>query len=163
MMTAYLLRNQNRPAITGRIVRGLLAAAVRHAAVSAPVVAERPVPDPVGLFADDEMPDLPDILAAAEQFFRATEQSRVADRAKRASRKLLDRLPAGRFGMWEITRVANAREVADLDAIRAIFKTHGLGDVPMKACAPSLKVGIATDAAVPDYVTAEQILNAGAR
>ncbi len=128
------------------ILRGLLApvpAARPTVAASAPVVQQEMVPDPAGLFAPDEMPPLADIEAAAEKFLTASEQARTADRVKRGARKILDRLPAGRYGMWNVTRVDNAREVADLDAIRAVFAAHGLGEVPMKSCAPSLKVEFA--------------------
>lgn len=127
------------------ILRGLLAPvpAVRPTTATTAPVMELPAPDPAGLFSPDELPPLAEIEAAAEKFLNATEQARVADRAKRGARKLLDRLPAGRYGMWNVERVGNAREVADLEAIRAIFTAHGLGDVPMKPCAASLKVAFA--------------------
>lgn len=126
-----------------RVLRGLLAPIPQtFPAPSVPPVAAT-VPDPAGLFAPDEMPALADIEAAAEQFVTASEQARVADRGKRAARKLLDRLPAGRYGMHVIERVDNAREVADLEAIRAIFAANNLGEVPMKRTAPSLKVAFA--------------------
>ena len=138
-----------RTTLTGRAhhfgLRAQLAATARRVVYGAGVpatLAVQPVPDPADLFTTDELPPLADIQAAAEKFLRATEQTRAADRTKRAARKLLDRLPACRYGAWQVERVANAREVADLDAIRAIFKTHGLGDVPMKGCAPSLKVDL---------------------
>ncbi len=151
----------HRPAAGRRTLgalRVLAAAAVRYAAgpaVPAPA-AKRSVVAPArvaeqletaAVFTDEEMPPLADIAAAAEQYMRAAEQARTADRAKRAARKLLDRLPAGRYGAWNVERVDNAREVADLDTIRAIFTAHGLGDVPMKPCAPSLKVAVATELA----------------
>ena len=155
----------HRPAATGRrtlgALRVLLAAAVRYAAATpaaAPAVKRQPTPAaiaaalaveqaPADLFTDDEMPSLVDIAAAAEKYVHAAEQARTADRAKRAAKKLLDRLPAGRYGAWDVERVDNAREVADLDAIRAIFAAHDLGEVPMKPCAPSLKVAIAAELA----------------
>lgn len=149
-------------------LRGLLAVTVRYAAGAPVPPAKRPVPVPApvpavpasvaeqavpvqvateqqatvqsGMFTADEMPPLSDIAEAAEKYLRATEQARVADRSKRAAKKLLDRLPSGRHGLWVIERVDNARETADLDAIRAIFKAHDLGDVPMKLSAASLKV-----------------------
>jgi hypothetical protein len=113
------------------------------------------VPDSADVFAADELPPVADIEADAAQFFRASEQARAADRTKRASRKLLERLPAGRYGVWQIERVANARETADLDAIRAVFKANGLGPVPMKACAPSLKVSRVALDCEPEQVEAE--------
>ena len=125
--------------------------------------AAQPVADPADVFAADELPPVADIEAEAARFFRASTQTRDADRIKRASRKLLDRLPAGRYGAWQVERVDNAREVADLDAIRAIFKANGLGDVPMKPCAPSLKVNPAPVDVVPALVEAELPALAGAR
>ena len=145
----------NRPVKTRRLL-GLIAAAVRRAAVTpaafpAPVTTapavEQLAEDPADVFAAEEMPALSDIAAAAEKYMRAAEQARTADRAKRAARKLLDRLPAGRYGAWQVEYVDNAREVADLDAIRAIFAAHNLGDVPMRPCAPSLKVAVAAELA----------------
>lgn len=147
-----------RPAAGRRSLGALLAAAVRYvAAPAAPSAAKRPalaavpaaavVTTPADMFATDELPALSDIAAAAEKYMAAAEQARTADRAKRAARKLLDRLPAGRYGMWDVEYVDNAREVADLDAIRAVFAAHGLGDVPMKPCAPSLKVAVAAELA----------------
>lgn len=124
-----------------RLLRGLFTTTAPR---PAPVLAAaQPVLDPAVLFADDELPPLADIEAAAEKFLNASEQARTADRVKRASRKILDRLPAGRYGLFQVERVDNAREVADLDAIRAIFAANGLGEVPMKRTAPSLKVEFA--------------------
>ena len=141
-----------------RHLRGLLST-VRHPAAAQsrngiPSVAAKgvgpadaPAEQPADRFAADELPPLADIAAAAREYLRASEQSRTADRAKRAARKLLDRLPAGRYGAWHIERVGNAREVADLEAIRAIFDAHNLGEVPMKRVAPSLKVTTAAELA----------------
>jgi hypothetical protein len=151
------------PATTGRraigALRILLAAAVRYgaitpaaaptvkqpipAAITAPPAVEQHAQDPAGLFAADELPPLADIEAAAEKFLQAAEQTRVADRTKRASRKILDRLPAGRHGRFVVEYVDNAREIADLESIRAVFAAHGLGDVPMRRSAPSLKISLA--------------------
>jgi hypothetical protein len=125
---------------------------VFHPAQPAPVAVEPAAPvepvaveDPADVFSVDDMPALADIEAAAAQYFRAADQARTADRQKRASKKLLDRLPAGRFGAWLVERVESNRQTADLDAIRAIFKAHDLGAVPMKSSAPSLKVTRATE------------------
>jgi hypothetical protein len=87
-----------------------------------------------------ELPTVEDIEDAASTYFRAADQARTADRAKRRARKLLDLLPVGRYGAWDITRESSARETADLDTIRATYARLGLGEVPMKTCAPSLKV-----------------------
>ncbi|WP_269858164.1 hypothetical protein [Streptomyces sp. RPT161] len=117
-------------------------------------LAERPAPskpapvaaaEPTGLFAPDELPPVEEIEAAAAQFARAADSARAADRAKRKSKKILDRLPAGIYGRWTVTREPSNRMTADLDAIRAIFKEHDLGDVPMKPGAPSLRVTRVTD------------------
>lgn len=128
-----------------------------------PELPAEPVADPEGVFGPDEMPPLPEIEAEAARFFLAATQTRDADRVKRATRKLLDRLPAGRYGAWTVERVDNAREVADLDAIRKIFQANGLGAVPMKPCAPSLKVNPAPVEAVPELIEAELHALAGAR
>lgn len=121
-------------------------------------------PNPAGLAAADvELPPLADIEAAAARYDRAGEQARAADRSKRAARKILDRLPAGTYGAWRIERVANAREVADLEAIRAIFTANGLGPIPVKSSAPSLKVTRVQVAAAPGAVEPELSMLAGAR
>ncbi|MCQ4043882.1 hypothetical protein ACFOSC_26445 [Streptantibioticus rubrisoli] len=121
-------------------VRSLIAPAslTRHSAPSqpAPVAA----PEPTGLFTADELPDVEDIEAAAASFAKAADQARAADRGKRKAKRLLDRLPAGIYGGWVVSRVTSTRQTADLDEIRRIFKQHGLGPVPMKPSAPSLKV-----------------------
>ena len=137
-----------------RVLRGLLApvpavrpATSRHMSGSVETTSAQTVPDPAGLYTADEIPPLADIEAAAEKFVTASEQARTADRVKRASRKILDRLPAGHYGLFQVERVENAREVADLEAIRAIFVANGLGEVPMKRTAPSLKVAFAPELA----------------
>ncbi|MFF2512401.1 hypothetical protein [Streptomyces sp. NPDC058086] len=40
-------------------------------------------------------------------------------------------------------RTPSSRQTPDLAAITAIFKANNLGPVPMKPCAPSLKVELA--------------------
>lgn len=81
-----------------------------------------------------------EVEVAAAHYLHAVDQSRNADRVKRSARKLLDRLPPGRYGAFRVEHVPSGREVADLDAIRKIFSAYGLGPVPMKVCEPSLKV-----------------------
>jgi hypothetical protein len=98
------------------------------------------VPDPAGMYEADELPELADIERAALSFSLAADNARRADRSKRAARKLLDRVPSGTYRHWIVERVASNRQTADLDRIRAIFKANGLGPVPMKDAAPSLKV-----------------------
>lgn len=132
-----------------RVLRGLLAPVptTRPVAASPAPAAPQAVAEPTNLFADGEMPPLADIEAAASKFLDASEAGRAADRVKRASRKILDRLPAGRYGLFQVERVENAREVADLEKIRAIFEANGLGDVPMKQVAASLKVAFVPELA----------------
>ncbi|MFJ5154960.1 hypothetical protein ACIQCF_25895 [Streptomyces sp. NPDC088353] len=135
---------------TARTVRGLIgtlietaADAVRSIAPAAPAKPEPVVeiaPDPADLYEAEEMPETDVIEAAAAEHERAADQARRADRGKRAAKKILDRLPAGRYGAWIVERVTSSRETADLDSIRATYKRLGLGPVPMKRCAPSLKV-----------------------
>ncbi|KUL22213.1 hypothetical protein [Streptomyces regalis] len=112
------------------------AAPVVEQAQQAPVTA----PDPADVYSDEEMPSVETIEAAAKEYDRAADQARRADRGKRAARKVLDRLPVGICGAWVVERVTSSRETADLDAIRTTYKRLGLGRVPMKRCAPSVKV-----------------------
>ncbi|MFD8739429.1 hypothetical protein ACFV06_31585 [Streptomyces sp. NPDC059618] len=145
---------------TARTVRGLIGAVVETAAdairsviapatlvakqetpaveTEAPAVVE--APDPAGLYEADEIPAVEDIERAALGYDLAADSARSADRAKRKHRKLLDRLPAGTYGTWLVRRVASNRQTVDLDKVRAIFEQHGLGDVPMRDTAPSLRV-----------------------
>jgi hypothetical protein len=136
---------------TVRSVAGLVADGVRSIVSPAALVtdkaAETPAtveqveaPEPAGLFTEDEMPPVVEIERAALSFDLAADNARRADRAKRAAKKTLDRLPAGRYGNWLVERVTSNRQTADLDQIRAIFKANGLGQVPMKSNAPSLRV-----------------------
>lgn len=122
----------------GRFVSAAFDIASDVLAAEAP--AEAVAAEQAGLYDADEMPAIEDIEAAAGQYSKAAAQARAGDRGKRAAKKVLDRLPAGRYGAWLVSRVVSNRQTADLDAIRAIFKQHGLGDVPMKSAAPSLKV-----------------------
>ncbi|MFE7837474.1 hypothetical protein ACFU53_15975 [Streptomyces sp. NPDC057474] len=134
---------------TVRTVRGILgtvADAVRSVVAPATLVEQTaaealaPAADPADVYTEADMPELVAIERAALGFDLASDNARRADRAKRAARKILDRLPAGRYGNWIVERVASNRQTADLDQIRAIFKANGLGPVPMKSNAPSLKV-----------------------
>ncbi|MFF3891773.1 hypothetical protein ACFYY3_00935 [Streptomyces sp. NPDC001812] len=135
---------------TARTVRGLIgtlietaADAVRSIAPAEPAAAEQVVevaPDPAGLYEADEMPEVEAIEAAAAEYERAADQARRADRGKRAAKKVLDKLPAGIYGGWKLFRTPSSRQTPDLAAITATYKRLGLGPVPMKPCAPSLKV-----------------------
>lgn len=77
---------------------------------------------------------------AAAEYTIASAAVRASDRRKRAARKLLDRLADGRYGAWLIERVPGGRETPDLEAIGRQYAALGLGPVPMKPVAPSLKV-----------------------
>jgi hypothetical protein len=128
---------------------GTVSAAVRSVVAPASLVADQaeptveqlaPAADPADVYTEADMPAVADIERAALHLDLANDNARRADRAKRAARKVLDRLPAGTYGNWIVERVTSNRQTADLDKIRAIFKAHGLGQVPMKSNAPSLKV-----------------------
>lgn len=141
---------------TVRTVRGMLGTitdAVRSVVAPATLVeqTEAPVveaPDPAGLYEADELPAVETIERAAREYERAADQARRADRSKRASKKILDRLPAGVYGMYRVFRTPPSRQTPDLAAITAIFKANNLGPVPMKPCAPSLKVELVEAAPV---------------
>ncbi|WP_261562743.1 hypothetical protein [Frankia tisae] len=92
------------------------------------------------------------IDAAAVVFDRAAETARVVDRAKRKARKLLDRLPDGVYGRVTVERVQSAKQTPDLDRIRADYARAGLGEVPMRDVAPTLRVTVAP-AATSDVTT----------
>ncbi|MET7780798.1 hypothetical protein ABZU94_07125 [Streptomyces mirabilis] len=131
----------------GRTVRGLIGALVetaadtlRSLAPAEPLAVEETASDPADVYGTDEMPETDAIETAAREFERAADQARRADRTKRAARKVLDKLPAGIYGGWKVFRTPSSRQTPDLAAITATYKQLGLGAVPMKACAPSLKV-----------------------
>ncbi|KJE23725.1 hypothetical protein FF36_01910 [Frankia torreyi] len=113
------------------------------AAVPAPVVAEPTLAAAPKLFAVDELPPLEVIDAAAVAFDLAGEAARAGDRGKRKARKLLDRLPDGLYGRWMVERVPSAKTTPDLEQIRADYTRAGLGEVPMRDVAPTLRVTIA--------------------
>jgi len=147
------MRPQGKRQTASRRVLGAIAAAVRSAVAPSTLFqpAAEPVtaPDPTDVYGVDETPAVETIEAAAAEFERAVDQARRADRGKRAARKVLDRLPAGVYGQFRIFRTPSSRQTPDLAEITRIFKAHGLGPVPMKPCAPSLKVErIADESAV---------------
>jgi hypothetical protein len=137
----------------GRVPRHRL-----RATASAPVADE-----PADLYSLADMPELDVIEGAAKEFNRAADQARRADRGKRAARKILDRLPAGLYGAWSVERIPSGRQTADLDEIRAMYKRLGLGPVPMKTSAPTLKVKRVQVDAAPALVDAELSALAGVR
>lgn len=141
---------------TRRNIRGLLttvSAAVRSVVAPATLVeqlateAPAPAADPADVYTEAEMPAVEDIERAAFAFDLASDSARAADRAKRKHRRLLDKVPAGRYGQWLIRRVESSRVTPDLVAIRATYERLGLGEVPMRKVAPSLRVELV--AAVP--------------
>lgn len=111
-----------------------------------------------------DVPELAEIEAAAAAYAKAAEQARAADRGKRRAKKVLDLVPAGRWGGWLVERVPSGRQTVDLEAVRATYARLGLGEVPMKDAAPSLKVSRAADT-TPDAELADAELRAlaGAR
>ncbi|MFC4500642.1 MULTISPECIES: hypothetical protein [Streptomyces] len=119
-------------------VRSVITPAALGADQAEPAVVE--APDPAGLYEVDEIPAVETIEAAAREYDRAADAARRADRGKRAAKKILDRLPAGVYGTWRVFRTPSSRQTPDLVEITRIFKANNLGPVPMKACAPSLKV-----------------------
>ncbi|MGW6584472.1 hypothetical protein [Streptomyces globisporus] len=150
--------------IPSRLVT-IVSDAVRSVVSPASLMVEAPTttaPDPAGLYEADEIPPVADIEAAAAAFDTAAQQARAGDRGKRAAKKILDRLPAGRYGNWLVSRTVSNRQTADLDKIRAIFKAHGLGPVPMKSSAPSLKVEHLAEAPVTVPTSAPVLVGATA-
>lgn len=135
---------------------GTLTDAVRSVVAPAALVADQAepasadAPDPAGLYEADELPAVETIESAAREYERAADLARRADRSKRASKKILDRLPAGVYGMYRVFRTPSSRQTPDLAEITRIFKANGLGPVPMKACAPSLKVELLEAAPTAD-------------
>lgn len=99
-----------------------------------------PAPAGAGLLAAADMPPVETIEAAAAEYDEAAEQARAAERSKRRARKLLDLIPAGTYGRALVERIPSAKMTPDLDAIRAVYARAGLGEVPMKPVAPTLRV-----------------------
>jgi hypothetical protein len=152
-----LLITARRIATTARdAVRSVVnpTALVEAKATEAPAVEVAETPEPAGLYTEAELPPVEQIEAAAKEYDKAAEMRRRADRASRAAKKLITRLPSGRYGNWIVERVVSNRQTADLDKIRAIFKANGLGSIPMKDAQPSLKV---RRAEVADVAPAELV------
>lgn len=138
--------------IVSDAVRSVVAPAALVVEVEAPAIVE--AADPAGLYEADELPAVEAIETAAREYERAADLARRADRSKRASKKILDRLPAGVYGMYRVFRTPSSRQTPDLAAITAIFKANGLGAVPMKPCAASLKVELVEVAPAADEFAA---------
>ena len=116
-----------------------------------------PAANPVDVYSPAEMPPVEVIEAAAADYATAADMARAADRSKRKAKKTLTRLPAGLYGRWLVEQVPSSRQTPDLDAIRATYTRLGLGEVPMRTCAPSLRV-TAAGAAVPVDADRDQAL-----
>lgn len=102
-----------------------------------------PARTPAPLTADQvkgEVPEVADIEAAAQLYEQAKQQTNAGARLKRQAEKTLKHTPDGQYGQATVERFESSRQVADLDTIKAIFAEHGLGQVPMKRCAPSLTI-----------------------
>lgn len=106
--------------------------------------------DPADVYTADEMPAIADIEDAADGYAAASDRARAADRSKRKHRKILDRLPAGRYGRWLIERVPSSRKTVDLDEVRRTYARLGLGELPMRTPAPSLRVTAVAADSDPD-------------
>lgn len=138
-------RRPSRASASSRRLFSAVSSAVRSVVAPASLM-ERPtepttaVAEPAGLFEPAEVPPLADIEAAAAEYDRAADQARRADRGKRAAKKVLDKVPSGIHGTWRVFRAPSSRQTPDLAAITATYKALGLGPVPMKPCASSLKV-----------------------
>ncbi|WP_053619731.1 hypothetical protein [Nocardiopsis sp. NRRL B-16309] len=103
----------------------------------------------------NNVPDVADIEAAARKFEQARTEANAAARLKRQADRILKRTPSGVHGTVTVERVESSRQTADLDTIRALFAAHGLGDVPMKTCAPSIVVTLADERAdAPAFLVA---------
>lgn len=133
-----------------RTLRGVAGLVADPAATVEPVAA----PDPADTYTADEMPAVVDVERAALSFDLASDNARRADRAKRAAKKTLTRLPSGIYGAWKISRKPSARLTVDLAAVTAFYRQHGQ-TVPMKPCADSLVVERIELGAPADAVTAE--------
>lgn len=116
--------------------------------------------DPADVFTDEEMPAVEDIESAAAAYTTACDQARAADRGKRKAKKTLGRLPAGRYGAWIVERVPSSRTSPDLDSIRATYARLGLGPVPMKANAPSLRITEAEPAVLVGFPAVHDLVAA---
>lgn len=105
----------------------------------------------------DELPEVADIEEAARIYEQARQDANAAARAKRKAEKVLRRTPDGVYGSVTVERFESSRRTVDLDAVRALFAAHGLGDVPMRPCSPSLVITLteqATETSAPTLAAA---------
>ncbi|MBB4931388.1 tRNA-dihydrouridine synthase [Lipingzhangella halophila] len=114
----------------------------RRAGGETPQTTRRPVEVEID---PNDVPDVADIEAAAREYEQARTEGNAASRLKRRAERILKRVPNGTHGAVTVERVESNRMVIDADAVRELFKAHGLGEVPQKQCSPSLVVTIADD------------------
>lgn len=100
--------------------------------------------------AGDDLPTVEEIEAAAERHEEGRTQYNEGARIKRASRRVLDRVPTGLYGPWSVSWVQSARREWDRDAIEAVFRELGR-EVPTRTASPQLKL----TQVVPDLVAPE--------
>jgi hypothetical protein len=122
-------------------------AAVAARFLNTPVTAVPTAPEKqTGPVLEPSAPTRGAILTAALAWSEARKTKNKADAIMRKHRKVLDRTEAGAYGDVTISWVPSNKEVPDMDLIEAVFKKHGLGLIPMKACADSLQVTVNTPA-----------------
>ena len=118
----------------------------RHRAPGKPVTflppaeapAEVKVPAPLAVEDVKQVPAVGTIEQAARDYDQARLSLNAATRTKNKAAKVLAQTTDGIYGAVTVERFQSSRQVADLDAIRALLEANGLGDVPMKTCAPSI-------------------------
>lgn len=136
--------------------RALVATATRALALLAPEALAVNVPAPAAVvvpqapkapnyFAADKMPTVEEIAAAAA--LTEDTATRETEKALRAARTLLGRLPEGIYGPVTTGRKAATRRTTDLVSVAATYAALGLGPVPTVPVADSLTVALAEPAA----------------
>lgn len=153
-MTPHLRIARTLTRIAARVIRDVADAPRVARELRAIRAEQRHVPAP--LTVDDitgDVPDVETIEAAAKEYEQARQATNAAARIKRAAEKILKRTPDGVYGRVSVERFESSRLVADLDRIREIFKAHGLGEPPMKRCAPSLTLTWIEEIAHPEAET----------
>lgn len=137
---ARVIRDITEAPAVARQLRTLRADAPTH------TTAPKPAPRPVVVDIDPtNTPDIADIEAAARKYETARTEANAAARLRRQADRVLKRTPSGTYGTVTVERVESSRQTVDLDAVKALFAEHGLGEVPMKRCAPSTTVTFATN------------------
>lgn len=141
-------------ATAARIARQILTATatrVLAATTPAPAPADPAPAKPAAkpLFTPAEIPAVAEIEAHGDLHKAAGEARRAGNRGIDRAEKTLKRLPAGVYGRVTIRWKQSTRLVADLDQIAADYARHGLGDVPMRRCAPTCVVTVAPAVELP--------------